>query len=229
MYKKEHSIDEYLELICSLLIDQFNVRYEHYSFDELRNEANERYVERDWVYKIGEYFKDLAYYEIPNLDSNQKHHDIGIPSKDFIIEIKYLKNWKSAAKGKSTSRANSKNWKEFEKDFQWLEKEITSNKKGKRAFVLIWCNCLDYLGQVVLLGCGSGTKNPVNKERLVYFPYLINSKGNTDIAYTKDLIYNYNKRFPCQLDLNSIGKGDVNMDCLFLGNATDKLHIVIYY
>lgn len=36
MYKKEHSNDEYLELICSLLIDQFNVRYEHYSFDELR-------------------------------------------------------------------------------------------------------------------------------------------------------------------------------------------------
>mgnify|MGYP003213419504 FL=1 len=106
---------EYLELICSLLIDQFNVRYEHYSFDELRNEANERYVERDWVYKIGEYVKDLEYYEIPNWDSNQKHHDIGIPSKDFIIEIKYLKNWKSAAKGKSTSSAN---WKDFEKDFQ---------------------------------------------------------------------------------------------------------------
>ena len=147
MYKKEHSIDEYLELICSLLIDQFNVRYEHYSLDELKKEANEIYVERDWVYKIGEHFKDLAYYEIPNLNSSQKHHDIGIPSKDFIIEIKYLKNWEAASQSKS--RSNSKVWKEFEKDFQWLAEEIKSGKKGKRAFILIWCNCLDYLGQVV--------------------------------------------------------------------------------
>lgn len=227
MYKKEHSIDEYLELICSLLIDQFNVRYEHYSLDELKKEANERYVERDWVYKIGEHFKDLAYYEIPNLNSSQKHHDIGIPSKDFIIEIKYLKNWEAASQSKS--RSNSKVWKEFEKDFQWLAEEIKSGKKGKRAFILIWCNCLDYLGQVVQLGSGRGYKNPINKDRLVYFPYLINSKGNADIVYTRDLVNNYDKNFPCQLDLNSIGKGDVNMDCLFLGNKKDKLHIVIYY
>lgn len=227
MYKKEHCIEEYLELICSLLIDQFNVRYEHYSLDELKKEANERYVERDWVYKIGEHFKDLAYYEIPNLNSKQKHHDIGIPSKDFIIEVKYLKNWEAASQSKS--RSNSKVWKEIEKDFQWLEEEIKSGKKGKRAFILIWCNCLDYLGQVIQLGSGHGYKNPVNKDRLVYFPYLMNSRGTSDIAYTRDLIYNYDKIFPCQLDLNSIGKGNINMDCLFLGNKDHKLHIVIYY
>ena len=77
-------------MICSLLIDQFNVRYEHFSKEDFKKEANERYVERDWVYKIGEFFKDLAYYEIPNISNNQSHHDIGIPSKDFIIELKYL-------------------------------------------------------------------------------------------------------------------------------------------
>lgn len=32
MKRKEKPINEYLELICSLLIDQFNVRYEHFSF-----------------------------------------------------------------------------------------------------------------------------------------------------------------------------------------------------
>lgn len=110
-----------------------------------------------------------------------------------------------------------------------MAEEIKSGKKGKRAFILIWCNCLDYLGQVVQLGSGRGYKNPINKDRLVYFPYLINSKGNADIVYTRDLVNNYDKNFPCQLDLNSIGKGDVNMDCLFLGNKKDKLHIVIYY
>ena len=57
----------------------------------------------------------------------------------------------------------------------------------------------------------------------------MNSKGNADIAYTRDLIYNYDKQFPCPLDLNYIGHGDINMDCLFLGNKTDKLHIAIYY
>lgn len=225
MYKKEHSIEEYLELICSLLIDQFNVRYEHYSPEEFKVEANERYVERDWVYKIGEPFRDLAYYEIQNQNNSQAHHDIGVPSKGFIIEVKYLKNWDSTSKTKSAS----KTWKEYEKDFCWLEEEILNGKKGKRAFILVWCNCIDYLGQVMQLGCGHGVKNPVNKNRLVYFPYLMSSKGNSDIIYTRDLIYNYNKRFPCQLDLNSIGKGNINVDCLFLGNRNDKLHIVIYY
>lgn len=227
MYKKDYSINEYLELICSLLIDQFNIRYEHYNTQELKNEANERYVERDWVYKIGEHFKDLAYYEVPDLKRLQRHHDIGIPSKDFIIEIKYLKNWKTVSK--SSNRSNSKLWKEIEKGFQWLAEEIKSEKKGKRAFILIWCNCFDYLGQVVQLGSGRGYKNPVNKDRLVYFPYLMNSKGNTAVAYTRDLIYNYNRIFPCQLDLNYIGMGDIYMNCLFLGSKTDKLHIVIYY
>ena len=47
MERKEKPINEYLELICSLLIDQFNVRYEHYSKEDFKKEANERYVERD--------------------------------------------------------------------------------------------------------------------------------------------------------------------------------------
>ena len=227
MNKKERSINEYLELICSLLIDQFNVRYEHYNNEELKKEANGRYVEQDWVYKIGEYFKDLAYYEIPNLRSKQGHHDIGIPSKDFIMEIKYLKNWTSASKSKTQS--NSKSWGEYEKDFKWLAEEILDGNKGKRAFILIWCNCFDYLGQVVQLGGGHGSKNPVKKDRLVYFPYLMNKEGASNTIYTKKLSYNYKKKFPCQLDLNTIGQGNVNMDCLFLGSKDDKLHIVIYY
>ena len=97
MERKEKPINEYLELICSLLIDQFNVRYEHYSKEDFKKEANERYVERDWVYKIGEYFKDLAYYEVQDEQNSQAHHDIYIPSKDFIIELKYLKNWNSSS------------------------------------------------------------------------------------------------------------------------------------
>ena len=225
MKTKEKKINEYLELICSLLIDQFNVRYEHFSKEDFKKEANERYVERDWVYKIGEFFKDLAYYEIPNISNNQSHHDIGIPSKDFIIELKYSKNWTS----NSGTKSNSKQWTPYKKDFEWLESEIISGKKGKRAFILIWCNCLDYFGQVMQLGTGHGIKNIVNKERLVYFPFLMNQTINYEQIYTKDLTYNYQKSFPCQLDLNTIGKGNIDMNCLFLGNQNDRLHIAIYY
>ena len=101
MLRKEKPINEYLDLICSLLIDQFNVRYEHYSKEYFKEEANNRYVERDWVYKIGEYFKDLAYYDVQDTKNSQSHHDICIPSKDFIIELKYLKNWNSTSNTKS--------------------------------------------------------------------------------------------------------------------------------
>lgn len=225
MLRKEKPISEYLDLICSLIIDQFNVKYNHYSDDAFQKESNDRYVERDWVYKIGGFFNDLAYYEVQDRQNSQSHHDISIPSKDFIIEIKYLKNFNSAFNTKSASTT----WKSYQKDFEWLEDEISNGYKGKRAFVIIWCNCIEYFGQVMQLGSGRGTKNPVNKERLVYFPFLMNNEPKSEKMYTKDLIYNYNKKFPCQLDLNTIGKGNIDMDCLFLGNETDKLHVAIYF
>ena len=226
MKLNEKPINEYLELICSLLIDQFNVRYEQYSKEEFKLEANNRYVERDWVYKIGGYFNDLAYYEVPDSVNTQSHNDISIPSKDFIIELKYIKNFNSHV-GTKSGRTN---WEAYKKDFDWLENQIISGKKGKRAFVIIWCNCLDYLGQAMQLGNPrSGKKPTVNKDRLVYFPFLMNNTTSTDRIYTKDLVYNYRKTFPCQLDLNTIGKGNIEMSCMFLGNEADRLHIAIYY
>ena len=225
MQRKEKPVNEYLDLICSLLIDQFNVRYEHYTKDDFKKEANNRYVERDWVYKIGGYFKDLAYYEVRDMEQGRSHHDICIPSKDFIIELKYLRNWNSTSNSPNASRR----WTPYEKDFEWLENELVKGKKGRRAFLLIWCNCLEYFGQVMQLGTGPGMRNPVNKNRLVYFPFLMNNKTKADEILTRDLVYNYGKKFPCQLDLNTIGKGNIDMDCLFLGNENDRLHIAIYF
>ena len=72
-------------------------------------------------------------------------------------------------------------------------------------------------------------RNPVNKNRLVYFPFLMNNKTKADEILTRDLVYNYGKKVPCQLDLNTIGKGNIDMDCLFLGNENDRLHIAIYF
>ena len=79
------------------------------------------------------------------------------------------------------------------------------------------------------LGTSGCTRNPVIKDRLLYLPFLMNNKANLDEILTKDLIYNYGKKFPCQLDLNTIGKGNIDMDCLFLGNESDRLHIAIYF
>lgn len=190
-----------------------------------KKEANERYVERDWVYKLGEHFKELAYYEVQDTNNNQSHHDIYIPSKEFTIEVKYLKNWDSSSKTKSAS----KNYKSYEKDFLWLENEIKSGRKNKCAFILIWFNCIDYFGQVMQIGTYHGIKNPVNLERLIYFPFLMSSNPDNTAILTKELQYNYERIFPCQLDLNIIGKGNVNMNCIFLGNKDDRIHIAIYY
>lgn len=225
MVRTEKNVNEYLEMICSLLIDQFNEEYEHFSKEDFKSEANRRYVERDWVYKIGAYFKNLAYYEVQDEYNSLSHHDIGVPSKDFIIELKYLKNWNSTSKTQSAR----KQWAVYERDFRWLEGELQRGKKGKRAFIIIWCNCIDYFGNVMQLGTRGGKRNPVNKKRLVYFPFLMNNTNDSNEILTCDLVYNYRKKFPCQLDLNTIGKGNVNMECLFLGNEYDRLHIAIYF
>lgn len=225
MVRTEKTINEYLDLICSLLIDQFNEKYEHFSKEDFKREADGRFVERDWVYRIGEYFKNLAYFEVQDENNSHSHHDICIPSKNFIIELKYLKNWTSTAKTKSAR----KQWAEYERDFRWLEDELQKGNKGKRAFLIIWCNCIDYFGNVMQLGTKGGKRNPVNKSRLVYFPFLMNNTKELDEILTCNLVYNYKKKFPCQLDLNTIGKGDVDMDCLFLGNEQDRLHIAIYF
>lgn len=47
------------------------------------------------------------------------------------------------------------------------------------------------------LGTSRGIKNPVNKNRLVYFPFLMNNKANLNQILTRDLVYNYGKTFPC--------------------------------
>lgn len=221
------SIDKYLSLICSLLIDQFNLRYKHFDRNMLQEEANKFYLEQDWVYRIGEPFKELAHYEVPGERGRQSHHDIGIPSKDFLIEVKYMKNWKSASKHRTASMS----WELCKKDLLWLGKELEYGYKGKRAVVFIWFNCVDYLGQIVQLGEGKGTgSRPLaSPDKLAYFPYLTSKGKKAKGIHTDELVYDYAKEYPCQVDLSSTNRGNVNMDCLFLGKPEDKLHIAIYY
>lgn len=227
MYSDSLSIDKYLSLICSLLIDRFNLRYQHFDRNMLQEEANKFYLEQDWVYRIGEPFKELAHYEVPGERGKQSHHDIGIPSKDFLVEVKYLKNWESASKHRSASKP----WGPYQKDFSWLSEEFGYGHKGKRAVVFIWFNCVDYLGQIVQLGKGKGTgSRPVaSPDKLAYFPYLINKSKIPGDIHTDEFVYDYAKEYPCKIDLSSTNCGNVNMDCLFLGKPEDKLHIAIYY
>ena len=90
-------------------------------------------------------------------------------SKDFKIEIKYLKNWKSTLGTNSAS----KTWGEYQKDFDWLIEEIEKGYEHKRVFVIGWFNCVDSITQYLQLGSGTGSKPLVNEERLAYFPFLI--------------------------------------------------------
>ncbi len=159
------SIQDYMELIGSLLIDQFNERYKEFDSDRFKKEADERFVERDWVYKIGDYFKDLAYYETPCPERGpQGHNDICIPSKDFIIEVKYARNFKAA----SGRRSSSTVWQQYQDDFDWLCDSLKDKKlKGKRTFVIIWCNSVDSFGQIMQLGTKSGCQPTVNTTKIV--------------------------------------------------------------
>jgi len=227
MYTNFTSIDRYLSIICLLLIDQFNLHHQHYDRNALQEEANKCYLEQDWVHQIGESFNGLAHYEVPEAKGGQAHHDIGIPSKDFLIEVKYIKNWDSASKTKTVGLP----WKPCKKDLLWLTKELKAGHKGMRAVVFVWCNCVDYLGQILQLGDGRGRgKRPfASISKLPYFPYLISKGEKTGRIHTDELVYDYAKEYPCRVDLNPIGHGNVDMDCLFLGRPEDKLHIAIYY
>ena len=152
---------------------------------------------------------------------SKKNHDLIVESKDFSIEVKYLKNWLS----NSGTMSAKKEWKEFQSDFDWLEEEIKEGNKGKRAFIIGWFNCVDYFAQYMQLGTGKGSKPQADESKLVYFPFLTKTNENPP-TYTKDLDYNYSASYEMRR-LNLYKNYEV--DCLFLGNESDKFHFAVYF
>ena len=177
----------------------------------------------DITVRIGYPFKQTVHYTVGDNKKNgiKVNHDLFIESKDFKIEIKYLKNWNSGSGTKSVS----KTWNEYQKDFDWLINEIENGNKHKRAFIIGWFNCVDSISQYLQLGSGTGSKPLINEERVAYFPFLKKLKSPT---YTCDLAYNYDRAYK-ELALDLIGSKTPDCNCLFLGNENDVFHFAIFY
>ena len=220
---REPTIDQYLLSTCLFTIDELNEQFGRLSKEELKKVADHKFNEMDITVRLGYPFKQMVHYTVDDggRRGSKVNHDSFVESKDFKIEIKYLKNWKSTSGGTS----NSKNWIEFQKDFDWLFEEITQGKKNKRAFVIGWFNCVESLAQYIQLGAGRGSRPLVNEERLAYFPFLKKLKSPT---YTCDLAYNYERAYK-ELSLDLIGENDPHCNCLFLGNEKDVFHFAVFF
>lgn len=221
---KTPSISQYLISTCLFIIDELNEQYKELSPQELKLVADKKFNEMDITVKIGYPFRHTAHYTVGDKDKRgqaKSNHDIYVESKDFKIEIKYLKNWKSSSKTPS----NSALWSTYQADFDWLFSEIDNGQKGKRAFVIGWFNCVDYFAQLIQLGESSGMTPLINEKRVCYFPFL---RKTTHPTHTRDLVYNYALAYEEQaVSLISQNQGDYK--CVFVGNEKDVFHFAVYF
>ena len=219
---KKPSISQYLISTCLVTIDELNEKYEGKTKEELKAIADSKFNEMDITVMLGYPFKQMAHYTNKKSNEGSKvNHDLCIESKDFQIEVKYLRNWQA----KQGNHSNKTVWKEFQKDFDWLGEEIVKGCKHKRAFVIGWFNCVDSLGQSLQLGTGRGSKPLVDEHKLAYFPFL---KRLSSPTYTRDLAYNYDCAYDTTL-LNLIGEDITRYNCIFLGQPEDVFHFAIYF
>ncbi|MGE6488938.1 hypothetical protein [Paenisporosarcina sp. NPDC076898] len=211
-------IDKYLVSNCLFIIDEFNEKYKDIKTKEqLKIIADTEYSEADMVVRLGFPFRHMATFNMQG-KSKELGNDIVVKSKDFNIEVKLQKNYKSG-----NASSNSANWNALEKDFQWLSSEIINGKQGNRAFVLGWFNAVDRFSQIVQLGTGKGSKPLIDRNKMDYFPFL-NKTGEL----TKDITYMYPSAYTVR-EVNISGYANGTMKCMFLGSQDDKFHIAIYW
>lgn len=220
---KKPSISQYLLSTCLFTIDELNEQYGKLSKEDLKLVADNKFNEMDITVRLGYPFKQMVHYTVGDgkRKGSKVNHDLYVETKDFKIEVKYLKNWRSNSGTNSASKA----WGEYQKDFNWLIEEIEKGHKHRRAFVIGWFNCVDSISRYLQLGQGAGSKVLINDERVAYFPFLRKMKVPT---YTTDLAYNYDRAYG-ELSLDLIGEHNPNCNCLFLGSENDVFHFAIYY
>lgn len=218
------NIQQYLLANCQYVIDEFNIMYKDYEQQALKQIADEKFNEMDITVKIGSPFKQNVHYTVGEGSKTKKelkiNHDIYVEQKDYKIEIKYLKNWKTP----SNTRSATKTWDVFQQDFNWLMDEI-SVEKGKSAFIIGWFNCVKSFSQLIQLGKGNGAYPLVNESRICYFPFL---KRKTEPTRTNQLEYKYECAYT-ELQINPITDREGIFNCMFLGNKDDTFHFAIYY
>ena len=213
-------IEKYLLSNCLFIIDEFNERYSHVDDRKaLKNIADEEFCEADIVVRLGYPFRQMA-----NFNMQGTANDIVVKSKDFIIEVKYLRNFHNKAK---TNKSSKLMWEEaFQKDYDWLCQEIMNGKKGHRAFVLAWFNAVDRFSEIMQLGEGCGKYPDINEARLRLFPFI--NRRDPSSHKTRDIFYMYESAYE-PLPIQIIGYGKEKVNCMFLGKDCDKFHMAIYW
>jgi len=217
-------IEKYLLYACLFMIDDFNDKHKEIlpRSKELENIAD-NFSEADLVFRLGFPFGNGARFSTQTArGKNKGFNDIVIKSKGFGVEVKFLKRYKSN-KGKTSS--NKISWKQIKEDFDWLQKKIQENNKGKFAFVIGWFNSTDRFSKQIQLGGGKGVLQEVSKEKEYYFPFL---KYEDEKRSTLRESYNYDRAFePLELSIGMENNEKIN--CIFVGESEDKFHFAIYY
>ncbi|KSU64632.1 hypothetical protein AS034_02000 [[Bacillus] enclensis] len=117
MVKKQATIDQYLISNCLFIIDEFNERFNYVNDkSELKDIADSGFSEADLTVRLGYPFRQMAKFNMQGPDTR----DIIVDSKDFLIEVKFLRNFQRGG-----GKANKITWKEIKKDFDWLYTEIS--------------------------------------------------------------------------------------------------------
>lgn len=219
-------ISKYLLSTCLFVIDDFNERYKEIPVQsqELIDTAY-GYTEADLVVRIGYPFRQMAKFVMQTSRTKEEGNDIVVESKDFRMEVKYLKTQKSELQKDSNK---SHGWKQIHEDFGWLMKEIKNQKKDKRAVILGWFNCTKSFSNLMPLGVSdrkaerSGHAWSIDNEKFIFFPFL-----GYDKKFTDSVVYRYELAFePQRINLPDF---PAQLNCLFLGKADDKFHMAIYY
>lgn len=213
-------IDKYLISNCLFIIDEFNERYKITSNEELKNIANNEYSEADLVVRLGYPFRQMATFNMQGA-SKISGNDIVVKSKDYKIEVKLLRNWKSSKSDVYFS--NSMPWNHISKDFEWISNEVIIGNQGKRAVVIGWFNTVERFSQIVQLGKGKGRFPEIALDRLDYFPFL----HRTGLK-TNDIVYQYSLAYLVQT-IKIPGYLDGTLNCMFFGQPDDKFHIALYW
>lgn len=214
-------IDKYLISNCLFIIDEFNDRYQTVcERDKLKDIADLEFCEADLVVRLGYPFRQMANF---NMQGNAQ--DIVVKSKDFIIEVKYLRNFFSKTKS-GEFRSNKLKWDEaFQKDFNWLCNEIKLGKKGTRAFILGWFNAFERFSDIMQIGQGKGKNPTINQERINLFPFL---NYNPQTNKVNDIFYMYSLAYK-ELNIRIPGYNNEHASCMFVGKPDDKFHFALYW
>ena len=189
------------------------------------DEVSKKSSELNLVFRIGYPFGHRAAYSVQTDKGNKKgFSDIEVKSKNFKIEVKFLKKHKS---NDGSTNSGKMGWQPIQDDFDWLQGEIEAGNKGQCAFIMGWYNTTKRFSELVQIGRDRIEKSKdfkVSPDKVSYFPFITwDATGNT-----KSVTYKYENAVE-ENELPILLKFNRNMHCIFLGQPDDKFHMAIYY